>query len=57
MGLFPKASGDLERFDLEIVPPDDLITCLMQPPVMTAAERDGELIANFEADGSGLCKP
>ena len=29
----------------------------MQLPMMTAAERNGELVADFEADGSGLGKP
>ena len=29
----------------------------MQLPVMTAAERNGELIADFEADGSRLREP
>ncbi len=56
MGLFPKTSGDLERFDLEILPPSHLIAGLMQLPMMTAAEGDGELVADLEADGSGLRK-
>ena len=29
----------------------------MQLTVMAAAERNGELIADFKADGSGLGKP
>jgi len=29
----------------------------MKLSMMPTAERDGELIADFEADGSGLCKP
>ena len=29
----------------------------MQLPMMTAAERDGELVADFEAERSGLRKP
>ena len=29
----------------------------MQLPMMAAAERHGELIADFEAQGSGLGKP
>ena len=29
----------------------------MQLPMMTAAERNGELVADFEAEGSGLGKP
>ena len=46
-----------QRFDLEVFPPGYLIAGLMQLPVMTAAERNGELVADFKADGSGLCKP
>ena len=53
----PKAPGDLQRFDLEVFPPGHLIAGLMQLPVMTAAEGHGELVADFEADGSGLGKP
>ena len=29
----------------------------MQLPMMTAAERNGELVADLETDGSGLRKP
>ena len=29
----------------------------MQLPVMTAAERNGELVADFETEGSGLGEP
>ena len=57
MGLFPQASGDLQWFDLEVVPPRHFIAGLMQLSVMTAAERNGELVADFKADGSRLGKP
>ena len=57
MALLPKRPGDLQRFDLEVLPPGHLIAGLMQLPVMTAAERNGELVADFKADGSGLGKP
>ena len=56
MGLIPKAFGDVERLDVELLPPGDLIAGLMQLPVMTAAEGHGELVADFEADGSRLGK-
>ena len=56
MRLLPKHLGDLQRFDIEPLPPGDLIAGLMQLPVMAAAERNGELVADFEADGSGLGK-
>ena len=55
--LLPKSLGDLERVDIEGLPPDHLIAGLMQLPMMTAAERDGELVADFETEGSGLRKP
>jgi hypothetical protein len=29
----------------------------MQLPIVAAAERDIELVADFKANGSGLCKP
>ena len=57
MGLFPEVSGDLQRFDFEVIPPRQFIAGLMQLPMMTAAERNGELVADFKADGSGLGKP
>ena len=55
-GLLPKPLGDRERVDLEILPPGHLIAGLMQLPMMTAAERDGEFVADFEAEGSRLSK-
>ena len=57
MRLFPEVSGDLQRFDLEVVPPGHFIADLMQLPVMTAAERNRELVADFEADRSRLGEP
>ena len=56
MRLLPKRLGDLQRLDVEPLPPGDFIAGLMQLPVMTAAERNGELVADLEADGSGLGK-
>ena len=40
-----------------IAPPGDFIAGLVQLAVMPAAERDGELVADLEAQGSGLGKP
>ena len=54
--LLPQSLGDRERVDIERLPPDHLIAGLMQLPMMTAAERDGELVADFETQGSGLRK-
>ena len=57
MGLFPKMLGGFQRIDFESFPPRDLIAGLMQLPVMASAERDGEFVADFKAEGSRLSKP
>ena len=57
MRLFPKPIGDLQRFEVELLPPSHFVAGLMQLPVMTAAEGYGELVADLEADGPGLRKP
>jgi hypothetical protein len=56
MRLFPKRPGDRQRLDLEVCPPGHLVARLMQLPVMSTAERDRELIADFEPNGSRLGK-
>lgn len=56
MRLRPKLLGDIERLDLETVPPCHFIASLVQLAVMTAAKWDCELITHFEAERSGLCK-
>jgi len=56
MRLFPKPLGDLQRLDVEILPPGDFIAGLMQLPMMTTAEWDSELVTDFETQGSGLRK-
>ena len=56
VGLLPKPFGDFKCVDLEILPPGHLIAGLMQLAMMAAAERHGELVADFEAKGSGLGK-
>ena len=57
MGLIPKRFGDLQRLDVELLPPSHLIARLMQLPVIAAAERNGELVADFKPDSSRLRKP
>ena len=57
MRLLPKALGRFERVDLVIGPPGFFIGGLVQLPVMAAAERYGELVADFEAQGARLRKP
>jgi len=54
--LLPKLTGACKRVDICFFPPGDLITDLMQLAMMAAAERDGEFVAHFETDGSGLGK-
>src|SRR5262245_47818509 len=57
MSLFPKILCDPNRIDLQVFPPSHFITRLMQLPVMAAAKRYGELIADFQANGARLGKP
>jgi hypothetical protein len=54
--FLPKSLGNLQCFDFQILPPRHFIAGLMQLPVMTAAERHGELVADFETQSSGLGK-
>ena len=56
VSLFPEPFGDFQRFDLEISPPCHLIAGLMQLTMMTATERDGELVTDFETQRSRLSK-
>ena len=57
MRLLPKPLGDLQWFDLEALPPSDFVAGLMQLPMMAAAERHRELVADFHPQRSGLGKP
>ena len=56
VGLFPQSLGNRERINLEIFPPGYFISSLMQLPMVTAAERDSELITDFQTDRSWLRK-
>ena len=56
MAFFPKALGDLQRFDIQVVPPGHFVASLVQLTMMAAAERNGELIADFQAQGPELGK-
>ena len=56
MALLPKTASGLKSIDPEALPPRNLIASLMQLPMMTAAERHGELITDFKTDGSRLRK-
>jgi hypothetical protein len=40
-----------------LAPPCSLVTVAVNLTMMTSAERDGEFVADFETEGSGLGKP
>lgn len=54
--LSPEILGDRQRIDIALDPPRFLIADLVQLPVMSAAKWHRELIADFQAHGSGLSK-
>ena len=56
MAFLPQALGNLQGIDFQTLPPSHLIAGLMQLPIMTATERNGELVADFETQSSGLSK-
>ena len=56
MGVFPKRPCDRQRFDAALRPPGLLITDLVKLTVMGTAKRDRELVTDFQANGSRLCK-
>ena len=55
--LLPKPLGDLQRIDVQVLPPDYFIAGLMQLSMVTTAKRYGEFVTDFETKGSGLGKP
>ena len=56
MSLFPKIFGDANRIDLQVFPPYQFVSSLMQLPVMPTTERYGELIADLQANRARLRK-
>jgi hypothetical protein len=52
--LFPELVGNLDRVDAGVPPPRALVACAMHRPMMAAAERDRELIADLAAERTGL---
>ena len=56
MARFPKPLGDLQRANIQIMPPGYFVAGLVQLPMMTAAERYSELVTDFETEGPGLGK-
>jgi hypothetical protein len=57
VAFLPKPLGNWQGVDVEALPPGHFIAGLMQLPMMTAAERNSEFVADFETQGSGLRKP
>ena len=57
MRSFPEASRDFQGIHPVTVPPRAFIAGFVQLPMMPAAKRYRELIADFEANGSRLGKP
>jgi hypothetical protein len=55
--FIPQPLGDLQRVDLVIAAPGQLVADLVQLPMVAAAKRDCELVTDFEAYGPGLSKP
>ena len=57
MAFLPKPLGNWQGVDVEAIPPSHFITGLMQLPMMTAAERNSEFVADLETQGPELGKP
>ena len=57
MRLLPQPLGNRQGVDLQVLPPGHFVAGLMQLLMMTAAKGNGELVADFKTQGSGLSKP
>jgi hypothetical protein len=57
MSLLPKILGGRQRIDVEVFPPGDFVTGLMQLPMMATAKRHCEFIADFQTNAARLRKP
>ena len=57
VGLFPKASRDLQHSDPSLLPPGFLISCLVQFTVVPTAKRNSEFITHLEPERPRLRKP
>ena len=56
MTLLPKSFGDLQGIDLQIFPKSGFVPGLMNLAVVSAAERDGELVADLATERLRLAK-
>jgi len=57
MALQPKRASSGGSIDTGVVPPRNFFTAAMHLAMMTTAEWDRELIANFSTQSRWLCKP
>jgi hypothetical protein len=57
MALQPKRASRGGSIGANLIPPRGFVTAAMYLAMMTTAERDRELIANFSAQSGWLCKP
>src|SRR4051794_29087052 len=54
VGFGPQSLSDRHRIDTDGLPPRCFIAIAVQLAVMHTAERNGELVADFAAQGTGL---
>ena len=54
IGLAPQLLRDVDRIDAHVVPPGGFVAAVVEFAMMGAAERDGELVADFAAHGARL---
>ena len=54
--LLPQLASGRDRVDANFFPPRGLFARPVQRAVMSAAQRDRELVADLEAEGAGLCE-
>ena len=54
--LKPQRACSAGRIESELQPPCGFVAVVMQFAVMSSAQWDGELVADFAAEGSILCK-
>ncbi len=56
MTFVPKPLRDIERGQVEFLPPSRLVAAQVKLTMMDPAERDGELIAHLAAQRARLCE-
>ena len=56
VALVPEPTGDLEGFDIEVVPPCHFVASLMELTMVIATKRHCELITHLKPQRPGLCE-